>query len=309
MISTFASAPQSAVFPERRFSPHADGSESYFAAVKSGRTAMRQARTVICGLARNIASHLPSTMARIERLGSMFADYRVLVYENDSIDATPAILNRWAETNQRVTAISQRRGKEQHGSVRCPKRGNDMAEYRNRCQQIVADRWADFDYVCLLDMDLVGGFSYEGIAHSFGSQPWDAVGSYGIIYQRRKLDLNRSLHYDVWAFRHFGSYEELDGTEGNLMSWQRGETLVPVYSCFGGLGLYRMPAWLSARYSGGDCEHVGLHRQMRARGYDRQYLNPSQIVLYGRKIKRFDRALLAVERMTELAAAICMMAW
>ena len=49
---------------------------------------MRQSRTVICGLARNIATHLPGTMARIERLGSMFADYRVLVYENDSTDAT-----------------------------------------------------------------------------------------------------------------------------------------------------------------------------------------------------------------------------
>jgi hypothetical protein len=70
-----------------------------------------------------------------------------------------------------------------------------------------------------------------------------------------------------------------------------------------------MPAWLSAQYCGGDCEHVGLHREMRARGFDRQYLNPSQIVLYGRKQKRFDRALLAVERMTEFAAAICMMAW
>jgi hypothetical protein len=307
MIATLTSATQTAAFPERRFSPLAASAESYFDAVERGRATMRQSRTVICGLARNIATHLPGTMARIERLGSMFADYRVLVYENDSTDATPAILNRWGAANHRLTAISQRRGKQLYGSVRCPHRGNDMAEYRNRCHREVQDRWPDFDYVCLLDMDLVGGFSYDGIAHSFGSQPWDFVGSNGIIYQRRKLDLNRSLHYDVWAFRHFGSYEELDGTEGNLMSWCRGDALVPVYSCFGGLGLYRMPAWLSAEYSGGDCEHVGLHREMRARGFDRQYLNPSQIVLYGRKAKRFDRALLAVERVTEFAAALCMM--
>jgi hypothetical protein len=307
MIATFASAAQSAAFPERRFSPLAARADSYFDAVERGRAAMRQSRTVICGLARNIGTHLPSTMARIERLGSMFADYRVLVYENDSTDRTPAILNCWAAANRRVTAISDCRGKQLHGSVRCPHRGNDMAEYRNRCHREVQDRWSDFDCVCLLDLDLVGGFSYDGIAHSFGSQPWDCVGSYGIIYQRRKLDLNRSLHYDVWAFRRFGSYDELDGTEGNLMSWRRGDALVPVYSCFGGLGLYRMPAWLSAQYYGGDCEHVGLHREMRARGYDRQYLNPSQIVLYGRKAKRFDGALLAVERVAEFAAALCMM--
>ncbi len=289
--------------------PPAHAAESYYGGVERGRQAMREARIVICGLARNVASHLPRARARIEQLGSMFADYRVLVYENDSTDSTPAILNRWARANRRITAISERRGKEQHGSVRCPIRGNDMAEYRNLCQGVVQDRWSDFDYVCLLDLDLAGGFSYDGVAHSFGSQPWDCVGSYGIIYQRQKLDLNRSLHYDVWAFRRFGSYEELDGTEGNLMSWQRGDALVPVYSCFGGLGLYRMRAWLSAQYSGGDCEHVGLHRQMRARGYDRQYFNPSQIVLYGRKMKRFDRTLMAFDQVAQFAAALCMMVW
>jgi hypothetical protein len=308
MIANFSAATP-ADFPEHRFLPPEDTADPYYEAVERGRTAMREARIVICGLARNVAAHLPRTKARIERMGSMFADYRVLVYENDSADATPAILNRWAAANDRVTAISQQCGKEQHGSVRCPIRGNDMAGYRNLCQREIQNRWSDFDYVCVLDMDLVGGFSYDGIAHSFGSQPWDCVGSYGIIYQRHKLDLNRSLHYDVWAFRRFGSYDELDGTEGNLMSWQRGEALEPVYSSFGGLGLYRMPAWLSAQYAGGDCEHVALHREMRERGYDRQYFNPSQVVLYGRKMKRFDRALLAFDQVTQFAAAMCMMVW
>jgi hypothetical protein len=308
MIATF-DARQLAAFPEHRFLPAAHAAEPYYSAVERGQRAMREARIVICGLARNVASHLPRTKARIERLGSMFADYRVLIYENDSTDSTPVILKRWAKANHRITAISERRGKERHGSVRCPVRGNDMAEYRNLCHRAVQDRWSDFDYVCLLDLDLAGGFSYDGIAHSFGSQPWDCVGSYGIIYQRQKLDLNRSLHYDVWAYRRFGSYEELDGTEGNLMSWRRGDALEPVYSCFGGLGLYRMPAWLSAQYAGGDCEHVALHREMRARGYDRQYFNPSQIVLYGRKMKRFDRTLLAFDQVAQFAAAICMMAW
>jgi hypothetical protein len=309
MTIAFPSVVNPVAFPEHRFLPHEEAAESYQAVVEGGRMAMRESRTVICGLARNVAAHLPRTIARIERLGGLFGDYRVLIYENDSTDATPAMLNRWANRNDRVTVVSQRRGKQLYGSVRCPKRGDDMAEYRNRCHREVADRWSDFDHACLLDMDLVGGFSYDGIAHSFGSQPWDAVGSYGIIYHRHRRKLNRPLHYDVWAFRRFGSYEEVDGTEGNLMSWRRGDALLPVYSCFGGLALYRMPAWLSAQYAGGDCEHVALHRQMRARGFDRQYLNPSQIVLYGRKAKRFDRALLLVDQIAQFAAAMCMMVW
>jgi hypothetical protein len=158
-------------------------------------------------------------------------------------------------------------------------------------------------------MDLSGGFSYDGIAHSFGSQPWDAVGSYGILYQRQKRRVDLALHYDVWAFRRFGSYDEVDGHEGNLLAWRRGDAMLPVYSCFGGLGLYRMPAWLSSKYCGGDIEHVGLHREMRKRGFDRQFLNPSQIVLYGRKAKRFDRALLAIDRVVEAATALCTLVW
>jgi hypothetical protein len=45
------------------------------------------------------------------------------------------------------------------------------------------------------------------------------------------------------------------------------------------------------------------------RGYDGQFLNPSQIVLYGRKAKRFDRALLAIDRVVEAATALYMLMW
>src|SRR5262245_58080831 len=116
MTIAFPSVGNSAAFPEHRFLPPEHKAGFYYDAVARGRSAMRESRTVICGLARNVAAHLPRTKARIERLGSMFADYRVLVYENDSTDSTPAILNRWAKANRRVTSISERRGKEQHGS-------------------------------------------------------------------------------------------------------------------------------------------------------------------------------------------------
>lgn len=294
-------------FPEQRFLPHREVAAPYRAAVERGLAAMRVQRVVICGLARDVSPYLPATMARIERLGGMFADYRVFVLENDSNDDTPRQLSQWARANSRVVALSKQQGKRRHESIRCLGRAADMAEYRTRCQAEVAKRWPDFECVCVVDMDLPGGFSYEGIAHSFGSGPWDFVGSYGIIYVRQRLRLHKPLHYDVWAYRRFGCYAPLDGKKGNALSWRRGEALLPVYSCFGGLGLYRMPAWLAARYGGGDCEHVALHRSMRAAGYDRQYLNPSQIALYGRKRKRFDGLALSLERMMHAAASLCLL--
>jgi len=294
-----------AEFPEGRFAPRCELATAYQTAVERGLRAMAGSRGVICGLARNISGLLPLTLARIERLGRMFADYRVFLYENDSTDDTPRQLAQWAALNRRVVAVSETRHKPRHPSVRSLDRAADMAAYRRRCQQEVAARWPDFDYACVVDTDLPDGWSYDGVAHSFGSREWDFVGSYGIIYQRQRLIPSKALHYDVWAFRPLGSFEPLDGLAGNSLAWQRGEQFVPVNSCFGGLGLYRMPAWLAASYGGGDCEHVPLHREMRRLGFDRLFLNPSQIALYGRKRKRFDGLVLSVDRLLR-AAAICL---
>src|SRR5262245_10427604 len=287
----------SAEFPEERYAPPRDLATSYRSTVQRGREAMAGSRAVICGLARNIGGLLPLTIARIERLGRMFADYRVFLYENDSTDDTPRQLAQWAALNPRVAVVSETCHKPRHASVRSLGRAADMAAYRHRCQEEVAARWPDFDIACVVDTDLPDGWSYDGVAHSFGSGEWDFVGSYGIIYQRQKLIPSKALHYDVWAFRSLGDFEPIETLAGNQLAWRRGEELVPVNSCFGGLGLYRMPAWLSARYRGGDCEHVPLHREMRERGYGRIYLNPSQIALYGRKQKRFDGLVLSVDRL------------
>ena len=57
--------------------------------------------------------------------------------------------------------------------------------------------------------------------------------------------------------------------------------MLPVESCFGGLGVYRMACLLACSYGGGgDSEHVVFHDRMRRSGLGRLYLNPSQIVLH-----------------------------
>lgn len=82
-----------------------------------------------------------------------------------------------------------------------------------------------------------------------------------------------------FAYRAVGQLN-LAAAETHLLRFRRGEPLVPVWSCFGGLGIYRTECLSAASYEGSDCEHVTLHRMLRERGYDRLFLNPSQIVLY-----------------------------
>lgn len=279
-----------------RFRPDPSALVDHRRRIEQGRREMAQSTCAIVGLARNIGAQLPATIRRVESLGDAFADYRVFVYENDSTDLTPDLLRVWSAANRRVEFRSDQLGDPTHPPERCPKRAASMAGYRARCQEHVRRHWPTFDYVAVIDLDLAGGWLEEGVAHTFGAAGWDFVGSYGVIVQRRRLSPYVPLHYDTWAYRHEGSYEEVPGREGNQLSWRLGDPLQPVFSCFGGLGFYRTEAFLSSRYRGGDCEHVALHREMRERGYGRQYMNPNQLTFYGRKPKRWDPVVIALDR-------------
>ena len=82
-------------------------------------------------------------------------------------------------------------------------------------------------------------------------------------------------------------------------AYARGEPLVPVTCCFGGLGIYRMEAYRHGRYGTTDTEHVGFHRAMIDAGFARLFLNPSQILVYGRRHRFGDPLVAAVRRAWE----------
>ncbi len=279
-----------APFPESRFAPPADRQKEYRLRVGRGRSHMRDRSVVICGLARDSAEILPRTIARTERLGTMFRDYRVVFYENDSKDATPEILLDWQQANRRVTVLSEKRGDPVNPTARCLDRSSRMACYRNRYREFVRSHLADFDYVIVVDTDINEGWSYDGVANTFGHDRWDFVGSYGVIQRSYLTRPALMLQYDAWAFRAQGSYGSIPTKVVNHMGWQRGDPMVAVYSCFGGLGVYRMQAMLTCEYGDSDCEHVCFHRNMRAAGLHRLYLNPSQITFFGRKANNLVRA-------------------
>jgi len=283
-------------FPESRFAPTADQRDCYARVVSEGYRRMRTRQVVLAALARNVASLLPRTIARMERLGSLFGEYRVVVYENDSDDQTLKLLNKWSRRNSRVTVLSEVRHDRVNRPVRCALRAQRMAYYRNQYHQCVAERYADHDHVIVVDADLAGGWSYDGIAHTFGHDDWDYVGSNGIVYKRMGLRPNCIVQYDTWAFRADDDFRPLSSRQVNAMHFRRGAAMVPVSSCFGGLGVYRTEAFLSGSYGGGDCEHIALHRQMRGAGHRRTFLNPSQITIYGRKCRKMDRWVLLCRR-------------
>jgi hypothetical protein len=165
------------------------------------------------------------------------------------------------------------------------------------------------DYVGVVDTDVIGGWSPDGVASTFGHDEWDFVGSNGIIYKRKGWNANATVQYDAWAYRQDAAFTPLTTKYVNHMQYKRGENMVPVTSCFGGLGFYKMDAYLAGTYEGGDIEHVSLHRSMRERGFDKTFLNPSQIVVYGRKPRRWDPYVKQIQSWSQALGLFPMIQW
>lgn len=276
-------------FPEAWFAPGATAESALRR--HRGRARMANSRVAFAGLARNLGRILPLTIRRLERLASLFADYRVVVYENDSIDDTKTILRGWSAANRRVHVVSEDLQDPRNPTSRCLHRIERMARYRTRCQEEVLGRYAGFDATIVIDLDVQGGFSVDGVTDTFGHDGWDFAGSNGLIFRREGLCFNALRQYDMWALRFDAAMTPLPTVQAQRYSYQVGDPLVPVTSCFGGLGIYRMEAFQAGQYGATDCEHVVFHRSLINRGFDRLFLNPSQLVVYGRRHRFGDGCL------------------
>jgi hypothetical protein len=263
-------------FPEGRFAPR--DPDAFQAEVAAGYRAMKETSAILCGLARDDAATLPLTIRRIERTGGLFRDYRVVVFENDSRDATPALLKQWAAANRRVRVISESIA---GTTIARLGRTERLAWCRNRYLDAIRQEpaYRPFEYVIVADMDLTGGWSLDGLASSFGRTGWDVMASNSIGYHYL-----RRTYYDIYALepRSVLKHGCLQRLVGEAWQLRRGNPPVPVRSAFGGLAVYRKDRLIERRYSGSkDGKPLCEHKALNADGRLRCFVNPSQITVAG----------------------------
>jgi glycosyltransferase involved in cell wall biosynthesis len=246
--------------------------------------ALVAARSKVCvvGLARNIAGILPVSLKRIADTVKHFAEWKAVVFENDSTDGTKEILQQWAiDDPEHVMVQLVDNGRPHlHGFER--DRVVALADYRNRCREMVRRHMPDADYVLVLDLDAWGGWSIHGIINGIG---WHArmpkagcMASTSLFKHSGTLIDGKApwAHYDNWAYRWLGWTPRI-GPWFTFWLPPPGAPPIEVNSAFGGCGLYKTQAYLEAEYSGdnGDCEHVNFHRMMKDKGWT-VHLNPAQ---------------------------------
>jgi len=253
-----------------------------------GRDRMRKEKVVFCGIARDNAEHLDKTLALIERMGEMFASYKVIVYENDSSDATLSMLKAWRDKlgEQTVTVL--------HEHLEWPPAIADGGFSKRRFQilsycrnQYVArlkcPEYADSKYAVVLDMDL-WDFDVDGLAHSFGVGggggdvvEWSSISANGVFDGR--------TYYDALAFRSDEFPDTLNSEKQRYdaqLVYSVNDPLVPVKSAFGGLAIYKRSCLVQCAYTGDDCEHVGMYACQTSLGHecDAHFMNPAMLLRY-----------------------------
>lgn len=268
-------------FPESQFLVPEKHKHEYSKKTILGHSIARKSDVLICGIMRNVGPIFRYTRARIEALGSLFKDYHVFMYENDSKDATKIDLEAWAIENQRVRFKSEDVNPPPFHDLKGRDRRRWMAYARNQYLDY-ARRFAQqqrINFLIIVDTDLQGGWSYDGVLNSLGHTGWDAMGSNSLYYFTEEDKVIR-LYYDAWAFRSLGDKKEIPDTTVNLFQFHRGEPLIQVNSCFGGLGIYKPHVlYQGLDYTEEDCDHPTLHNALCDKGF-KVYLNPSQITLY-----------------------------
>ena len=277
--------------------------ELYQKTVSAGYIVAKEKRILFCGICRNVGDHLERNILRIKFSASFFKDYHIFIYENDSNDNTKDILEKY--NDEKLDFVSESRNDKNYQML--IDGGHDPCHY-NRCKVLAScrnkymdyiDKHEDYDIVCVLDLDLWGGWSYNGLLHSvavlYNREENGAVTAYGVLsdpYNRTDLEENdprRYIMYDCFAFRPNGEYKAVKKVSTgrfNFINQRPGSNAAFVNSNFNGLALYKREAISGLKYHAKkwdeesvDCEHISLHHNIKQKGWDIIF-NPSLLVSY-----------------------------
>jgi len=260
--------------------PHEQFVDQYKHYLNLGENIAKDSKIVTVALARDCDEHLSKSISRIQSLNCK--ESQIFIFENDSKDTTKDILKELSGKHKNIHTQCINNNRE-YLRDRSRSRTNALAEYRNICLEWVRDNCSDYDYVIVLDLDADLGFSVDGIYNSIG---WfdslnnaGGIGSYS-LYLMHGRDSTTFAHYDSFAVR-LNDWKPTSEYFDQNNSWFRcihpliGSEPFHLYSCFGGLAIYKTKAFLTGRYSGEiGSEHVQFHKDLYNNEY-KMYLNPS----------------------------------
>jgi hypothetical protein len=214
----------------------------------------------ICGPVKNCGPYLRKVFENIEKIGSLFDDYSIIIYYDNSTDNTLEVLKEYQLKNPKLIFYINM-------NPISPYRTHNIANARNFCLSYIRKNLAKFPFFIMMDFDDVNckDVNIEILRKYLYSNSWDG------------LSFNTSpSYYDIWAlsiypycfsYNHFNDNYNYHGIIKNyimnkLASLKPGQMLECI-SSFNGFSIYRTHKFLDTYYDG----------RVRIDLFDKQMLN------------------------------------
>jgi hypothetical protein len=236
-------------------------------------------------------------MCRLKQTASMFGRANIVIVENDSVDGTSEKLREYAEFDDTLRLVqpvlNDRQWKSNDPDSTSLERVAKMSKIRNMYLD-AATEFSDADYLIVIDLDLLGGWSYDGIYNSFGYDDWSAMTANGIMYITQVLrgpsgqeskEKVRRMFFDTWTFRPLGDPKFRGFATYESYHVDKSDKPIQILSNFNGLGIYDYNTINSIEYKPYaldgtvSCEHVYVNQKI-VEGGGKVFINSSQITLY-----------------------------
>ena len=201
-------------------------------------------KCVICGTVKKCGKHLNAVFKNIERLGTLFDEYAIVVYCDKSDDNSYHLLNQYRQRNPRLMFYYNLKPVSRFRTHR-------LAHARNECIKIVYSQFKDYPYFIMMDFDDVCSQSVKlnALRKHLHEDTWDA------------LSFNKEPYYDIWALSihpYAFSFQHLENKDNLLIVMRKyisdilksSNDLVECMSAFNGFAIYRTSKFLNCHYDG-----------------------------------------------------------
>ena len=203
----------------------------------------------ICGPVRNCGPFLDKVLQNIEKIGSQFEDYEILIYYDNSTDNSLNKLKEYQAKNPRLKLYI-------NPNLTSPFRTHRLATARNFCLEYVKTKdLNEYPFFIMMDFDDVNCKQVrpEILKKYICTDDWDG------------LSFNTTpMYYDIWAlsiypycfsYNHFKNtpihnYSTLQSYVDNKLKNLKNGELLSCISSFNGFSIYRTSKFLNTCYDG-----------------------------------------------------------
>lgn len=198
----------------------------------------------ICGTVKNCGQYLDQIFLNMEIIGMLFQEYTIILYYDHSNDDTLVKLKRYKLLNPHFHYYVN---KDTLSSFRT----HNIAKGRNKCLEMIREKYSNYEYFIMMDCDDVCArfLKQRVLFYYLIRNDWDA------------LSFNHPKgYYDVWALskdplllscHHFFNGSKIYMNYINqIIAKTPKDELIPCFSAFNGLAIYRTEKFLNCSYDG-----------------------------------------------------------